>query len=149
MIKIKKGAVRQDIRPPERAAEPLWRGFYAPYSFHDFPPCSLLLSILHPLLPSNDFSCSFWIFLCSLLLFFCSLVWSFAPCSFLKFPSAPFFFILGSIFFLLQSFLQDNHLLLYLFYGSLLAPLCQIGHAPCSRIKTPNRHEPRMLSFLD
>ena len=39
-------------------------GVYAPCSFHSFPLCSLLLSIVHILLPFNDFP-GFFIFSCA------------------------------------------------------------------------------------
>ena len=42
---------------------------HAPCSFHNFTPCSLLLSVFCPLLLFHPFLFSFFIFLCSLLLF--------------------------------------------------------------------------------
>ena len=76
--------------------EPLLGGVYAPCSFHNFPPCSLFLSISCHLLLFRLFSCYFFNFLCSLLLFyFFLLLWDFllAPCSFLEFSSAPYSFL--------------------------------------------------------
>ena len=75
--------------------EPLLRGVHAPCSFHNFPPCSLLLSNFGPLLPFHLCPCSFFIFLCCLLPFSsssCSKIF-FAPCSFLECSSAPLAFL--------------------------------------------------------
>ena len=90
--------------------------------------------------------CSFFTFLCPLLLFlflFFSFFYFFssfiflAPRSFLEFSSAPCSF-LSFLVLLAPGLWFVCSLLLYLFYGLLLAPLCQIGLAPCSGI-TPNR----------
>ncbi len=105
------------------------RGVHAPCSFYNFPACSLLLSIFCPLLLFRFFPAPFP--------FFC------APCSFLIFPLAPcsFFQIFHCSMLLFTIFGAPCSritlvcsLLLYLFYGLLLAPLCQIGLAPCSGI---------------
>ncbi len=113
-------------------------------------PCSLLLSHFFPLLlapfsfppfaPFHFFHCSFLIFMCSMLLF------NFSPCSRIFFMfHAPFwnFTLLNASFYLFSVLLAPGlssvcSLLLYLFYGLLLAPLSQTGLASCSGI-IPNR----------
>ncbi len=105
-------------------------------------PCSLLLLQFPLLLPAPFnflpfapfllFPCSFFIFLCSLLLF------SFSSCSMLLFQIFHCFMLLFTIFGAPCSRITlVCTLLLYLFYGLLLAHLCQIGLAHCSGI-TPN-----------
>ncbi len=84
----------------------------APFNFLPFAPFLL-------------FPCSFFIFLCSLLLF------HFSSCSMLLFQifhcSILLFTILGAP---CSRITLDCSLILYLYYGMLLAPLCQIGPAP-------------------
>ncbi len=105
-------------------------------------PCSLLLLQFPLLLPAPFnfllfapfllFPCSFFIFLCSLLL--CNL----SSCSMLLFQIFHCSMLLFTIFGAPCSRITlVCCLLLYLIYDLLLAPLCQIGLAPCSGI-TPN-----------
>ncbi len=105
-------------------------------------PCSLLLLQFPLLLPAPFnflsfapfllFPCSFFIFLCSLLAF------NFSSCSMLLFQIFHCSMLLVTIFGAPCSRITlVCSLLLYLFYGLLLAPLFQIGLAPCSGI-TPN-----------
>ncbi len=95
----------------------------APFSFLPFAPFSLI-------------PCSFFIFLCSLFLF------HFSSCSMLLFQIFHCSMLLFTIFAAPCSRITlVCSLLLYLFYGLLLAPLRQIGLAPCSGI-TPNGGSP-------
>ncbi len=104
------------------------RGVHAPCSFHNFPPCSPLLSISCPLLLFHFFPCSLFRFLCSLLLF------NFCSCSrifFLLFVPFWNFLLLYAPFLYFLVLLAPGlsfvcSLLLFLFYSLLLAPLCQI-----------------------
>ncbi len=112
--------------------EPLLGGVHAPCSLYNFPSCSLLLSIFCPLLLFRFFPAPFSFFLCSLLLF------NFSSCSMLLFQTFHCSLLLFTIFGAACSRITlVCSLLLYLFYGLLLAPLCQIRLAPCSGI-TPN-----------
>ncbi len=99
----------------------------APCSFQFFSPSFFLTFCFAPYSFSTAL-CSFVIFLLAPAFFL-----SRTPCSFWEFSSAPSSFL--SFLVLLASGLSFLcSLLLYLFYGLLLVPLCQICLAPCSGI---------------
>ncbi len=110
------------------------RGVHAPCFLHNYlPPCSLLLSILCPLLLFDLFPCSFFILPCSLLflIFSCSGIFFLLHAPFQNFPllHAPFYHFWCSL-------LQDYHLSDPSSFTYFMA--CFLGLAPCSRL-TPNR----------
>ncbi len=101
----------------------------APFTISPLAPCSFQFFALCSFFA---FPCSFFIFLCSLLLF------NFSSCSMLLFQIFHCSMLLLTIFGAPCSKITlVCSLLLNLFYSLLLAPLCQIGLAPCSGI-TPN-----------
>ena len=109
--------------------EPMLGGVHAPCSFHKFPsPCSQLLSTFCPLLPFHLFPCPFFIFF-------------YAPCYLFSFSPAPGFLYCSMPLFIIFG-ASCSRIIICLLPAPLailwLAPLCQIGFAPCSGI-TPNR----------
>ncbi len=105
----------------------------APFTISTLTTCSFEFLVPH----------SFFVFFCAPFSFFC------APCSFLILPHPSGLFycsmllfrilLCSMLLFIIASGLSFVcSLLLFLFYSLLLAPLYQIGHAPCSGI-TPHR----------
>ena len=100
----------------------------APCSFQLFAPCSFLTFLPDPF--------SFFLAPYSFLSFLLAPGFFLAPCSFFSFFSAPCSLL--AFFVLFAPARITICLLPSLFWGLLLVPFCQIGHAPCSGI-IPNR----------
>ena len=109
-----------------RVRAPFTNFALAPHSFKFFATCTFFTFFLDPF--SFFYApCSFLIFLLAPGFFSCSmLLFRISPCSFLSF-----------LVLLAPELSFVCSLLLYLFYGLLLTPLCQVGLAPYAGI-TPD-----------